>query len=314
MNLPPGSISKACDGLDGWDVRHLAAVLAIAEERSFSRAAARLGYTQSAVSQQVHALEKRLGVAVFDRAAGPRPVELTQAGEILVQHARAVLSELRMASQNVRAVRDGMLGRVRVGTVQSVGTKVLPRIIERFHAAHPDVEVELTESCEYSLLADAVRRGELDLSFVVSSGDDSLDVVPLFSDPYVFVCAAASPFAGRDQLGLADIAELPLVGFRNVDCQNDLLRVLPRARFVFRSDDNGTVQGCIAACIGFGLLPLLTVDPAHPDTVVVPVVPPAPARELAVVADAQRARSRAVEDFIALARNVAGDLAPSLQR
>lgn len=308
MNSSAEPISAASDGLDGWDVRHLAAVLAVAEERSFSRAAARLGYTQSAVSQQIGALERRLGVTVFDRAAGPRRVELTQAGQVLVRHARAVVSELRMAGENVKAVRDGKLGTVRVGTVQSVGTKVLPQVIERFHAAHPRVDIQLTESCEYSLLADAVRRGELDVSFVASSGDASLEVIPLFADPYVFMCAASSPFAGRDQVGLTEVAELPLVGFRNVDCQNDLLRVVPRARFVFQSDDNGTVQGCIAAGVGFGLVPLLTVDAAHPGTVVIPVAPPAPVRELAVVVDPKRTRSRAIEDFIALAQNVARGL------
>ena len=79
------------------ELRHLQALLAVTDEGTFSRAAGRLGYTQSAVSQQISALERMVGAPVFDRPGGPRPVELTEAGRVLVDHARGVLNRLGLA-------------------------------------------------------------------------------------------------------------------------------------------------------------------------------------------------------------------------
>src|SRR6478752_9507111 len=83
------------------DIRHLMALQAVAEERSFGRAAQRLGFTQSAISQQVAALERIVGTPLFDRPGGPRPVELTPAGVALLPHAEAVLERLLQASEDL---------------------------------------------------------------------------------------------------------------------------------------------------------------------------------------------------------------------
>ena len=87
------------------EVRHLLALAAVTETGTFSRAAEELGYTQSAVSQQIGALERIVGTPVFERPGGPRPVRLTPAGEILLTHARAVLARVSSASADLRACR-----------------------------------------------------------------------------------------------------------------------------------------------------------------------------------------------------------------
>src|SRR3546814_14545735 len=101
------------------ELRHLQALVAVADTGTFGKAAEQLGFTQSAVSQQIAALERAVGTPVFDRPGGPRPVRLTEAGEVLLEHARAVLTTLRGALADVDAMTSGTRGRLRVGTIQS---------------------------------------------------------------------------------------------------------------------------------------------------------------------------------------------------
>src|SRR3954447_25931703 len=105
------------NGLPELDLRMLVALRAVAEHRSFGRAAARLGYTQSAISQQIAALERVVGEPVFDRPGGPKPVVLTRAGELLLAHAEVVLDRVREAEADLASYRSGRLGRLAVGTV-----------------------------------------------------------------------------------------------------------------------------------------------------------------------------------------------------
>src|ERR671938_398518 len=149
----------------GVELRHLAALQAIAEEGSFGRAAQRLGYTQSAVSQQLATLERIVGERLVERPGGPRPVSLTEAGELLVRHAEAIVARLAAAQADIAALADGAAGVLRVGIYQSVGARVLPELMRRFSEAWPLVEIQLTESASDSDLLAAVERGELDLTF-----------------------------------------------------------------------------------------------------------------------------------------------------
>src|ERR687891_1848419 len=107
---------------DGWlgvELRHLAALQAVAEEGSFGRAAEHLGYTQSAVSQQIQALERIVGERLVERPGGPRPVSLTEAGELLLRHAEAIVARLSAAQADLAALSAGAAGPLRVGVFQS---------------------------------------------------------------------------------------------------------------------------------------------------------------------------------------------------
>ena len=120
---------------DGWlgvELRHLAALQAVAEEGSFGRAAERLGYTQSAVSQQIQALERIVGQQLVERPGGPRRVSLTEAGELLLRHAAGIVARLQAAQADMAAFSEGSAGTLRVGTFQSVGARVLPRLLREF--------------------------------------------------------------------------------------------------------------------------------------------------------------------------------------
>jgi DNA-binding transcriptional LysR family regulator len=112
----------------GLELRHLIALQAVAEERSFGRAAGRLGYTQSAVSHQIAALEALVGQRVVERARGQRNVALTQAGALLARHADAIVARLRAAQADYAAFSEGAAGVLRIGVYQSVGTRILPTL------------------------------------------------------------------------------------------------------------------------------------------------------------------------------------------
>ena len=119
----------------GLDLRHLVALKTIADEGSFGRAAERLGYTQSAISQQIAALERIVGLRLIERPGGPRPISLTEAGQILLRHADAIQARLLAAKADMAALEAGDAGRLRVGTFQSVGAKIIPRLLRRFSTA-----------------------------------------------------------------------------------------------------------------------------------------------------------------------------------
>ena len=108
--------------LDRWlgiELRHLAALKAVAEEGSFRGAASQLGYTQSAISQQIATLERLVGAKLLERPGGPRAVSLTEAGRLVLRHAEAIIARLKAAEADVAAIVDGGAGRLRVGTFQS---------------------------------------------------------------------------------------------------------------------------------------------------------------------------------------------------
>src|SRR5690349_2205411 len=123
----------------GLELRHLLALKALAEEGSFGRAAQRLGYTQSAISQQIAVLERIVGQRLVDRPGGPRPISLTEAGELLLRHADAIAARLHAAQADLAALDAGDVGPLRIGTYQSVGAKVFPALLREFTQDWPDV-------------------------------------------------------------------------------------------------------------------------------------------------------------------------------
>jgi DNA-binding transcriptional LysR family regulator len=294
----------------GVEVRHLAALAAIAEEGSFGRAAARLGYTQSAISQQIATLERIVGQRLIDRPGGPRPVSLTEAGDLLLRHADAIAARLQAAQADLAALDAGDAGPLRIGTYQSVGARVLPELLREFCAAWPQVEVTLQESADDRDLIQLVERGDLDLTFVVLPLDPGpYEVVELFRDPYVLVVPAGSQLASRDRApSLRELLDHPLISnrtCRTTQRVEDRLRHAGREPHIaFRSDDNGTVQGLVAAGVGIAVVPRLTVDETDPAVQVVDLGDRVPPRLVGIAWHRDRHRTRAAEAFVELAQQI----------
>lgn len=288
------------------ELRHLIALQAIAETSSFGRAAVQVGYTQSAISQQIAALEEIVGERLIERSRGPRPVALTEPGQMLVRHAEAITAHLRAAQADVAAFQAGEAGLLRVGTYQSVGARVLPGTLRSFVAAWPGVEVRLTEDSRDVWLLALLARGDLDLTFaILPLLDGPYAAIELLADPWVAIIAAGAPLATcADPLPLSALADQPLIGFRQ--CRSSLqledrLReqgVTPNV--VFRSDDNGTVRGLAAAGMGIALAPLLAVE-ADPRVVIRPLAE-MPPRVIGLAWQRDRYQSQAMRAFVETAQ------------
>jgi DNA-binding transcriptional LysR family regulator len=289
---------------DSWlgvEVRHFAALQALADEGSFGRAACRLGYTQSAVSQQIATLERIVGERLVERPGGPRPVSLTEAGRLLLRHAESIVARLQAAQADLHALRAGEAGTLRVGIFQSAGARLLPEIMRRFTDQWPKVEVML-EELEDDAIAQAVEAGSIDVGFVqLPVGDLPLETVELLRDPYLLVVPADSPFAGTSP-SLADLRDVRLVGFREAHSV-DPIEAAFRAEGVeptwaFRSNDNPTVQALVAAGIGVAVMPELTVDAADPRIAVVDLGHAVPPRIVAIAQHRDRYSSPAARAFV----------------
>ena len=299
----------------GLDLRHLVALKTIADTGSFGKAAEKLGYTQSAVSQQIATLERIVGMRLIERPGGPRPISLTEAGRILLRHAEAIEARLFAAKADMSALEAGDAGRLRVGTFQSVGAKIIPRLLRRFSESHPQVEVVLRESPDESELLELIERGDLDVTFwtlPVAAGP--YETVELLHDPYVLVVPADSPLAALKRAPtLKEIVLHPLIGFNfcsAMDHVESTLASTGRApNVVFRSDNNGTVQGLVGAGVGVALSPRLTVDEDDPSVAVIDLHGRIPPRLIGLVWHADRHRSAAAEAFVETAVEICRALA-----
>lgn len=283
------------------EVRHLQALVAVAETGTFGKAAESLGFTQSAVSQQIAGLERALGTPVFDRPGGARAVRLTPAGEVMLDHARSLLAAMRGAVADVDALSSGMRGRLRVGTIQSAGTQILPSLLTRFAVERPEVDIVLHEAHNPQDLLDMVEAQELDVTFCDVPGPAGpFTTRQVLEDPFVLLAPATARWVDRRSVSIEEIAQEPLVGSRNPTCSALTLLSFGdlTPKFVFRSDDNSTIQGCVAAGLGVSLAPLLTIDLDDPTTTIVPVDPPVPPRVLTLTWHAARRPSALLEAFV----------------
>lgn len=301
---------------DHWldvDLRHLTALQALAAEGSFHRAAARLGYTQSAVSQQIASLERIVGARLVHRPGGPRPISLTEAGHLLLRHADAILARLHAAQADLGALAAGAAGTLHVGTYQSVGRRILPSLMRQFAGSWPGLEIHLRESANDEDLLPRVERGELDLTFcVLPLLEGPFEAVELLRDPYMLVVPAGSPFATDVAIDLQELARYPLIGFRlcrSMDVIEEHLRAEGiEPHIVFRSDDNGTVQAMVAAGVGVALVPRLAIEPNDSSIAVIDLDERLPVRRIGIAWHRDRYRSPAMCAFIEAAQTLCREL------
>jgi DNA-binding transcriptional LysR family regulator len=299
-------------------LRHLAALEAVAEEASFRGAATRLGYTQSAISQQIATLERLVGAKLVERPGGPRAVSLTDASRLVLRHAEAIMARLKAAEADVAAIADGGAGRLRVGTFQSVGARIVPTLLRRFAAAWPGVKVQLEESASDPPLLAAVERGDLDLTFAMPPlREGPFGMVELMRDPWVLLVPHDSPLAARREPPLREVADLPLIAPR-LCASLEQIHAHFRARglepnYVYNLDENNIVHGMVAAGAGIALLPQLAVDPNDQRVVALPLGPKVPPRVIALAWHRDRYRLPAAEAFVELAQELCFELERSAE-
>jgi DNA-binding transcriptional LysR family regulator len=216
---------------------------------------------------------------------------------------------MQAAEADLRALAEGEAGTLRVGTFQSVGVRVLPRVMRLYMERRPGIEVRLAEFYFDDLVL-RLASGELELAFVSGPLDAATDHVEVMVDPYVLLVPAGSELAraGR-QVGLRELARLPLVAYRRPE---EFGEAHLRAKgidpnIVFRSDESGIVQGLVGAGVGNALVPLLTVDKGDLDVAILDVhgIPP---REISLAWHADRTLSPAARAFVEVVTEVVAGL------
>jgi DNA-binding transcriptional LysR family regulator len=266
------------------DAAGLRVMRAIADEGSFTAAAAALGYSQPAISQMVRRLEQRTGTVLVERTG--RNVRLTEAGRVLAQHAVGVLAALEAAEQEVAAIAGLRAGRVRLMAFPSSSATLVPRALSLVKQRYPDVTVTFTEAEPPESLA-AVRAGQCDLAVAfayegtdLGRGEEDLDLFvtrKLLDDKVWLAVPRTHRLAGAKVADLADLAdETWIAGCPR--CRGHLLSLCHRAGFVpdvaYETEDYVAVLGLVAEGLGVALIPDLILRSAgHPDVVTLPTRP-----------------------------------------
>jgi DNA-binding transcriptional LysR family regulator len=255
-----------------FDLRGLRAVLAVAEFGTFRRAAAELGYTQSALSHQVSSLEKALGRARFHRPGGRGQVRLTPAGEAVCRRARRAMAEVGAIAADAEEAERGENVRVRVGVSQTAAAEIMPPALQAFREAHPAVEVVLTDLGDYTDVASVLHQRQLDLAFAVNQAPhESLETVRVLEDSWVILTRRDSALAELERPGFEVLDGLDLVAWTHRwRGQAELERAWSQRgitpRIVYRTDDNLSLQRLVAAGLGHACIGRLAarraVDPS----------------------------------------------------
>jgi DNA-binding transcriptional LysR family regulator len=250
----------------------------VALRGSLTAAGQALGYTQSAVSRQISALEKATGVQLFDRL--PRGVRLTEEGRCLLAHAEAVLERMRAAEHALEALRDLDAGRLRVGAFDSADAALVPRAMAAFRAAHPKVSLSLVEGIT-SVQLGRLQNGEIDVAVVSAYPHQTLDTGQLdlhhlLDDPLMVALPASHRLARGKALRLVElVGESWIEGFpeSSQTLVEACLRAGFRPRIDFEAREWTAKQGFVAAGLGLALVPLLAAGATRPDIVLCPLHP-----------------------------------------
>ncbi len=298
------------------ELKRLRILRAVAECGSFSVAAEALHVSQSAVSQQVAALEAEVGTPLLLRVrSGP---VLTEAGGLLVSHTEAVMARLERAERELVAMKGLESGEVRLVSFASASATVVTRAVARFRSEHPGVGLTLTEADPEEALP-ALKRGEFDVAilfdFELYPFDPDPDVLmsPIVDERMYVALPPDHPLAGRPALNLAELADDSwLCGNSESSCRQLTLRSCERAGFVpqiaYESNDYTVMQALVSAGMGVTLIPDLALMLPSPDVALAKVLPEAPIRRVWAATLGAGSRSAGAVAMVDLLAEVGAEL------
>jgi DNA-binding transcriptional LysR family regulator len=294
------------------DVRRMRVLREVAQRGSFSAAAEALSFTQSAVSQQIAALEREAGTVLVQRSA--RGVRLTEAGEAVVRHTEAILARLAEAESELEAIAGLKGGRLRMAAFESAGATLMPLAIAAFRDRHPAVELSMT-MLEPEDSVPQLRSGELDLAITFTTrpapeDGDGLEHVHLIDDPMYVVLPREHPLAHKRNLRVADLADDAWIGGpANCECNRLIYRACASAgfdpRIAFETDDYQASQGLVAAGVGVSLIAELGLRSVREDIVVRDIGRDTPVRKIYATTLSEGYRSPATQAMLAILADVA---------
>ncbi len=283
------------------EVHQLRYFVAVAEEGSFSHAAEREHVSQPSLSQQIQKLEAELNQQLFDRL--PRSVVLTEAGRVLLEYARQILTGIADARRSVAALETEVIGRLSVGAIPSIAVYVLPRLIGNFQKAYPKVSFELFEDTTEKL-AQRLEDGTLDVA-LASLGDQTSTLAydSLGKEPLVLLVPEKHSLATRKTIKWRDLASEKFLLLHETHSVSIQVRRLLATNHLnpevaLQGAQLVTIARMVAAGLGVTVIPeMMTETEFIKGCVAVPFAPPVPTRELILLRNPLRVESKAAVAF-----------------
>jgi DNA-binding transcriptional LysR family regulator len=256
------------------DVRRLEVLKTVVEVGSVTGAARTLGFSPSAVSQAVAALEREAKISLLEKVG--RGIRPTEAAILLSEHADKVLGQLQRAEAELEALRSGKAGRLRVAAFATAGASLVPRALAGFKQDHADIDLDLSIA-ETPEALNALRVGAVDLALVgehrpVADSKRDLLYTLLLEDPYRVVVPRDHPVANKSGVSLQELRDDPWVSTASARC--NCLEMVTNAcgragftpRFALEADEFATTVGFVAAGLGVSMVPMLALA-SVPETV-----------------------------------------------
>src|SRR5690348_9859718 len=255
------------------ELSQLRYLVALAEERHFTRAAAREHIAQPALSQQIRRLEDELGLSLVERTT--RRVEMTEAGELLVVRARRVLAELEAAHTEMQALRGVEVGHVTVGALHTMGLVDLSLVLAIFHRRHPRVELTVREQSSEEL-AEMLRADELDLAFLsVTERIESHELGrrQLISEELLVILPPDHRLAQRRRIRMAELAEEEFISYREGARLRELLLAAGQhagfePQIKLESNESRRIRRLVGRGMGVAILPRSDAEDPDPELAV----------------------------------------------
>ncbi len=291
------------------ELRQLRYLVALADERHFTRAAAREHIAQPALSQQIRRLEAEVGLALVERTT--RRVALTDAGELLVARARRILAELDDAQAELGALAGVKGGRLAIGALHTMGPVDLSLLLASFHRNHPAVDLTVREQSSEEL-AEMLRDDVIDLAFLSVTEriqSHELQLHRLVTEELVVVLPPQHPLAQREALSLSELADGAFISFRAGSRLRELLESAAAGagfepRIALESNESRRIRSLVSSGLGVAILPRSdAVGPGAP-VAVGRLTEPALTRDVTLASRAKRRHSPAAQAFLALTLRV----------
>ncbi|MGF1471449.1 MAG: LysR family transcriptional regulator [Rubrobacteraceae bacterium] len=300
------------------ELRQLRYFVAVAEEKSFGRAAKRLHLSQPPLSTQIKGLEEELGVKLLDRST--RRVELTDSGRAFLARAREILDAVEQAAAEARGAGRGLRGRLEIGFVSSATLSLLPPALRLFRERFGGVELDLRELASVEQV-DALYEKELRVGLVrLPMRAPGIRFEPVLAEPLVVALPVGHPLEDREIIPLQEVAELPLIFFQRrlePGSHEQIVELLGRVgalpKVAQYSVHLQTVVGLVASGIGIAIL-AESARRLHREGVIYRPLDAPNATSRLGLAWLESDGSALVENFVEVVREVAGQEAPAVAR
>ena len=291
------------------ELRQLRYLVALADERHFTRAAQREHIAQPALSQQIRRLELELGLPLVQRTT--RRVAMTEAGNLLVARARRILSDVEAAQAEMQALAGVQIGRVVVGTIHTMGPIDISLALAIFHQRHPRVELTVREQSTEEL-ADMLRVDELDLAFLsVTERVEShgLALQQLVSEELAVVVAPDHRLAGRRRIRMSELADEQFISYRQGSRLRELLVVAGahagfEPQVTLESNESERIRRLVAHRLGVAILPRSDAERDGATVAAAALIEPSLRRDITLAWRADRRQPPAAAEFLELAREL----------